>query len=95
MRRVPTERINVNFPKHLLEELRRYVPLRERSALIVRATERELRRMKLSAALKGLSEQPAWKPEQHPDLCDGQAVDRAVGESRAAWQVQPQERGDE
>jgi len=95
MERTPTERINVNFPKALLEELRRYVPARERSALIVRATEKELRRVKLLSALNALSKGPAWKLEDHPDLSDGPAIDRVLAESRAAWTIAAQEPDDE
>jgi hypothetical protein len=82
-----TERINVSFPKALLDELRRYVPLRERSALIVRATERELRRVRLQASLAALATEPAWALKHHPELTDGPAIDRVLAESRAAWQV--------
>jgi hypothetical protein len=42
-----TKRINVTFPVSLLEELRRYVPRRERSKFIVEATEKELKRTRL------------------------------------------------
>ena len=90
-----TERINVNFPKALLEDLRRYVPLRERSALIVRATERELRRVRLQASLAALATEPAWTLKQHPELTDGPAVDRVLAESRAAWQVTSEEHANE
>jgi len=83
--RAPTERINVSFPKGLLDELRRNVPARERSALIVRATERELRRIKLLRLLDALADAPAWRGEDHPDLGDGACIDRAIAESRAGW----------
>ena len=90
MAATPTERINVIFPKSLLDDLRRYVAPRERSAFIVRATERELRRAKLSATLRSLEAEPAWKSEEHPELSDERAIDRAVAESRARWMVSPE-----
>ncbi|MBM4431524.1 MAG: hypothetical protein FJ026_14440 [Chloroflexi bacterium] len=90
----PTERINVIFPKALLDELRRYVPPRERSAFIVRATERELRRTKLSATLCSLLAGPVWTAEEHPGLSDEKAIDRAVAESRATWRVSPEPEDD-
>jgi len=46
-----TKRINVTFPASLLEELRRYVPRRERNRFIVEATEKELKRRRLLKAL--------------------------------------------
>ena len=94
MAAVPTERINVIFPKALLEDLRRYVAPRERSAFIVRATERELRRAKLAATLRSLETEPAWTAEEHPELSDERAIDRAVAESRARWQVSPETEND-
>jgi len=94
MAATPTERINVIFPKELLDDLRRYVAPRERSAFIVRATERELRRARLSATLRSLETEPAWKAEEHPELSDERAIDRAVAESRARWQVSPEREND-
>ena len=82
-----TERVNVNFPKELLQELRKHVPPRERSALIVRATERELRRVRLLAALQTLRAEPAWGIELHPDLADAEAIDRVVADERSSYVV--------
>jgi len=90
-----TERINVNFPKALLDELRRCVPVRERSALIVRATERELRRVRLQGSLAALATEPAWTLKHHPELTDGPAIDHVLAESRAAWQVAAEEHANE
>ena len=82
-----TERVNVIFPKELLRELRKHVPPRERSALIVRATERELRRVRLLAALGALRLAPAWMAEEHPDLADAAAIDRVLAEERATYRA--------
>jgi len=46
------KRINVTFPVSLLDELRRYVPRRERSKFIVEATEKELKQRRLLRALR-------------------------------------------
>ena len=88
MRRIIAERVNVNLPKPLLDDLRRYVPRSQRSEVIARATARELRRIKLLAALYELEREPAWRTSEHPELTNGTAIDhhflqRRGGVSRA------------
>jgi hypothetical protein len=63
-----TTRINLTIPNSLLDELRRYVPPRERNQFIVSATEKELKRARLAAVLEDLQREPAWSVEDHPDL---------------------------
>jgi len=77
---VETKRINVTFPTTLLEELRRYVPRRERNKFILEATERELEKIR---ALKAIQESAgAWSDEDHPDLMTVEDVNRYVRELR-------------
>jgi len=91
MKHSDMERINVLFPRELLDDLRRNVPARQRSQLIVRATEHELRRVKLLSALARLESEPAWKAENHGDSRNGAEAERAATDSRAVWVVAPQE----
>ncbi|MCB0153438.1 MAG: hypothetical protein KDF65_01485 [Anaerolineae bacterium] len=62
----PSKRINVTFPATLLDELREYVPKRERNQFIVETVEKELRRVRLQNALR--TSAAAWSDEDHPDL---------------------------
>ncbi len=79
------ERITISFPKALLDDLRKYVPPRKRSAVIVEATEREVRRLKV---LKALEESAgAWKDEDHPDLATEEDIDRYIHDLRSSWKV--------
>lgn len=57
----PLERVNVNLPRPLLDDLRRLVPRSRRSEVIARATARELRRLKLAALLEEMARDPAWR----------------------------------
>ncbi|HHH41750.1 MAG TPA: hypothetical protein ENK56_07065 [Chloroflexi bacterium] len=77
------KRISVTFPISVLEELRRYVPRRERSRFIVEATERELRRRRLTRALRESA--GAWSDEDHPDLMTVEDIDRYVRRLRETW----------
>lgn len=79
------QRINVTIPASLLEEIRRYVPRRERNRFIVRAAEKELGRIKLRKILEDLRRRPAWADEDHPDLRTAEDVDRYVRSLREAW----------
>ena len=87
---VPKQRINILFPRPLLEDLRRYVPARQRSRVVVEATQEKLQRLKLLAALDSLAKEPAWKAEDHPDLKTGQDIDRWVENMRQSWERSPQ-----
>lgn len=79
------KRINVTFPVSLLEDLRRYIPRRERSKFIVEATEKELKRTKLQKVLEDLRREPAWSDEDHPDLMTVEDVNRYVRRLRETW----------
>jgi hypothetical protein len=80
-----TKRINVTFPVSLLEELRRYVPRRERNKFIVEATEKELKRIRLRKVLEDLRREPAWSDEDHPDLMTVEDVNRYIRRLRETW----------
>ena len=47
----PKRQANFLLPEHLLEELRRLVPARQRSQVVAGALERELARIRVSRAL--------------------------------------------
>ncbi len=80
----PIERINVNFPRPVLDDLRRLVPAKRRSEVIARATARELRRLKLASLFENSQRNPAWQPESYPLLSDGTAIDSVVTQLRAS-----------
>ncbi len=79
------KRINVTFPVSLLEELRHYVPRRERNSFIIEATEKELRRFRFRKVLEDLRREPAWSDEDHPDLMTVEDVNRYVRRLRETW----------
>jgi hypothetical protein len=81
----PRERINVTFPKSMLELLESVVPPRERNAFIVEATGEALRQKRLEKVLSALREKPAWSDEDHPDLMTVEDVDRYVRRLRESW----------
>lgn len=78
------ERINVNFPRPVLDDLRRLVPAKRRSEVIARATARELRRLKVASLLESLERYPVWQAEHYPTLPDGAAIDAYVSQARAS-----------
>ncbi|MGQ9490982.1 MAG: hypothetical protein ACUVR4_14745 [Anaerolineae bacterium] len=79
----PKERINVTFPKSILESLAALVPPRERNAFIVEATGEALRRRRLLKALRESS--GAWSDEDHPALMTAEDIDRYVRQLRETW----------
>ena len=74
------KRINVTFPIALLEELREYVPPRERNKFIVETIEKELRSIRLQQALRESA--GAWSDEDHPDLMTVEDVNQYVRKLR-------------
>lgn len=80
----PLERINVNFPRPVLDDLRRLVPAKRRSEVIARATARELRRLKLASLFEELQRAPLWRADDYPNLSDGTAIDTVVRQLRAS-----------
>lgn len=78
------ERINVNFPRPVLDDLRRLVPAKRRSEVIARATARELRRLKLASLFETLERTPVWRAETYSALADGSAIDSFVAQLRAS-----------
>ena len=74
----PRKRINVTFPKSVLELLESVIPARGRNTFIVEATEEALRRERLGQVLSALRGKPAWSAEDHPDLMTVEDVDRRV-----------------
>lgn len=88
---MPRQRINVVFPRPLLDDLRRYVPARQRSRVVAEATAERLQRIKLLAVLDGLAKESAWKEEDHPEMKTPEDVDHWVEGLRQSWQRSPQE----
>lgn len=90
---VEKERLNLYLPKGLVEDLRRYVPARERSRFVSEARAQKLRHLKLKAAIEVSA--GSWRDEDHPELATPQDIDRWIEEGRAtldwdrAW---PEER---
>lgn len=78
------ERINVNLPRPILEDLRRLVPPKRRSEVIARATARELRRLKIAALFEELARAPIWRTEDYPQLPNGEAIDQFILQLRMA-----------
>jgi hypothetical protein len=78
--KVEKERLNLYLPKPLLDDLRAYVPARQRTQFIADALEKEIRRARLKAALKASA--GAWKDEDHPELATGEDIDRWIEEQR-------------
>jgi hypothetical protein len=77
------ERVNVNLPRPLLDDLRRLVPRSRRSEVIARATARELRRLQLAALFQELELEPAWQAIDHAELATGSAIDAEIIRMRA------------
>ncbi len=86
------ERVNVNLPRPLLDDLRRLVPRSRRSEVIARATARELRRLKLAALFQDLAHDPVWHTEDHPLLTNGAAIDGEVNRLRGGAATPPKRR---
>lgn len=74
-------RMNVLLPADVVEDLRHYVPARQRARFVAQAVERELRRLRLQAALEASA--GAWQDADHPELVDGPAIDRWIAEGRS------------
>lgn len=77
-----TERLNLYLPKALVEDLKQLVPARERTRFVCDALAREIRRLKLKAAIEVAA--GAWRDEDHPDLATSSDIDRWIEEGREA-----------
>lgn len=79
------ERINVIFPKDVLTELRRLVPRKRRSELIVQATAEKLALLRQQEAVKRAA--GAWRDEDHPELQTEENLRRWIASLRSAWRT--------
>jgi metal-responsive CopG/Arc/MetJ family transcriptional regulator len=61
-----TQRVNISFPKKLVDELSSLVPSGKRSHLVVEATQKELQRIRRLKILEKTA--GVWKDSSHPDL---------------------------
>lgn len=62
-------RAHIVFPEELIREIDALVGPRGRTAFLLDTARKEVRRRKLLQFLE--SNEPAWKPEDHPELSDG------------------------
>ncbi len=74
-------RMSILLPADLVEDLRRYVPPRQRARFVAQAVACELRRLRLEKTLEASA--GAWQDADHPELADGPAIDRWIAEGRA------------
>ena len=86
------ERISIYFPKSVLDDLRRLVPARKRSALIVGLAEREVARLKTLAALDRTA--GAWKDEDYPELATDEDIDNYIHDLRSSWRTRTETNND-
>ncbi|MBN2391976.1 MAG: hypothetical protein JXR84_14705 [Anaerolineae bacterium] len=80
-------RINVIFPRRLLEELDALVPSGKRSEVVVEATASYLARLKVLSALRETS--GAWESADHPDLVTPEDVNHWLEQLRSSWRRVP------
>ncbi len=78
------KRINVTVPVNLLEELKAYVPKRQRNQFIVTAIAQEMGRLKLHQALQDSS--GSWSAKAYPALASPPQIESYVREMRAGYQ---------
>ena len=73
-------RMKVLLPVEVAKDLGGDVSLCKHAHFVAEVMERELRRLRLEAALDVSA--GAWSDEDHPDLADGPAIDRWIAEGR-------------
>ena len=78
---VEKERLNLYLPKDVVEDLRRHVPAGHRTRFVSQVLARELRRLKLKAAIEASA--GAWRDEDHPELTTPADIDRWIEKGRA------------
>jgi len=83
------ERLNIRVPRELANDLKRLVPARKRTQLIVDATAEAVARLKQQEALR---EGKIWSDESHPDLKSQEDINRYLREMRASWERRLSER---
>jgi len=85
MQKSGKERINVIFPEDVLQELRRLVPPKQRSQLIVKATAERLALLRQQEAVKKAA--GTWSDEDYPELKSDADLERWLAEIRHPWQA--------
>ena len=75
------ERLNIRIPRELADELKRLVPARKRSRLIVAATAEAVAHLRQQGALQ---EERIWSDESHPDLESQQDINDYLSEVRTS-----------
>lgn len=89
MERTRKKRINLLLPEDIARELYNLVPPRQRGRVVSEALVRELRRLKVLAAIEQSA--GAWSRTAHPELATGERIDRWIaGERRRlGWDHRP------
>ncbi len=77
---VEKERLNLYLPKSLVDDLRRYIPERQRTQFVTDVLNQELYRIRVRNALR--SSAGAWSDEAHPEMATGKDIDRWIEEGR-------------
>lgn len=85
MQKSSKERINVIFPADVLQELRRLVPSKQRSRIIVEATAERLALLRQREAVKQAA--GTWSDEDYPELNTESDLERWLAEIRGPWQA--------
>lgn len=80
MVRAHKKRVNLLLPDELAQELYALVPPRQRGRVISEALARELRRLRVLAAIEQSA--GAWGEEAHPALVTGEQIDKWVSTGR-------------
>ena len=86
-RREATERLNLFLPKALVDELRAWIPARQRTAFITEVLEHALCHLRLVEAIETTA--GTWRVEDHPDLTSAEAIAQWVREQRTHLQWIP------
>lgn len=80
MQRARKKRINLLLPEGLARELYALVPPRQRGRVVSEALARELRRLRVLAAIEQSA--GAWTDEAHPELRTDAGIDRWIRQER-------------
>lgn len=80
----PAKQANFIIPEDILDDLKKHVARRQQSRFVAEALRKELRRLRLEAALE--ESFGAWKEKDHPELREGseEFVRKARKSSRLA-----------
>lgn len=78
-----SQKVTVTLPKELLIRLNETIPSRQRSLFISQAIEEQLALIEQVSAIEESA--GAWSLENHPDMRDGEDIDKWLKELRQSW----------